>query len=173
MKTGIRIATVLLFLGSLIPLRPVYAQSSPVRVAVISDKDGNDLSALVTTELSAKPGMVLVERDDLSKIGGELKLQQLAGKDSVGLGKLVNADGLLFIGKVPDGFHIRFTAVGLGYVLLDDNVKQSADLGALAKSIADHLADYAPKLKLTPAESITLSVLNLHAEYLTAEVRRS
>ena len=85
-----------------------------MRVAVISDKDGNDLSVLVTTELSAKPGIVLVERDDLSKIGDELKLQQLAGKDSVGLGKLVSADGLLFIGKVPDGFHIRFTAVGLG-----------------------------------------------------------
>ena len=169
LKNKARIATAVFFSGLSIWLQTASAQSSLARVAVIDDKDARDLSALVTTELSTKPGVVLVERDDLAKIGDELKLQQLAGKDSVGLGKLVNADGLLFIGKVPGGFHIRFTSVGLGYVLLDDNLKPSADLGALAKSIADNLANYAPKLKLTPTDSITLSVLNLHSEYLTPE----
>ncbi len=43
------------------------------RVAVVSDADDKDLAALVTTELSSSAGLVLLERDDLAKIGDEAK----------------------------------------------------------------------------------------------------
>ena len=73
------------------------------RLAVISTADTADLAALVTTELSSNPDISLLERDDLSKIGDEAKLQQMAGSDAVGLGKLIGADGLLFMSKGPKG----------------------------------------------------------------------
>jgi hypothetical protein len=139
--------------------------SAPSRLAVISTVDTADLAALVMTELSGNPGISLVERDDLAKIGDELKLQQLAGSDAVGLGKLVGADGLLFLNRGPNGLQVRFTAVGLGYALFDDEIASETDLPQLAKSISHRVAGYAPKLKLDPAKAIPLSILNLRADY--------
>jgi hypothetical protein len=145
------------------------ADPSPVRIAVISDADNQNLAALVTTELSSSPDISLVERDDLAKIGDELKLQQLAGSDAVALGKLIDADGLIFISKGPDGLHIRFTAVGLGYALFDDQVESSVDLSQAAKVLAHRVEGYAPKLKLSPAQAVPISVLNLRADYATGD----
>jgi hypothetical protein len=141
----------------------------PSRVAVISTADTADLAALVITELSGNPEISLVERDDLAKIGDELKLQQLAGSDAVAFGRLVGADGLLFLNKGADGIQIRFTAVGLGYALFDDQATPETDLPQLAKSLAHRVAGYAPQLKLDPAHAIPISVLNLRADYATAD----
>jgi hypothetical protein len=159
-----------LFLAvALLPtMSPVLADIAPARVAVIGDGDDKNLAALLTTELSANAAIALVERDDLAKIGDELKLQQLAGKDAVALGKLAGADGLLFIDKRPDGTHVRFTAVNLGYALFDDPVEAGADLPQEAKALAHIVANDAPKLKLDPTQAIPISVLNLRADYATA-----
>jgi hypothetical protein len=139
------------------------------RLAVISTADTADLAALVTTELSSNPDISLVERDDLAKVGDELKLQQLASSDAVALGKMIGADGLIFISKGPNGLQLRFTAVGLGYALFDDQITSETDLPQLAKSIAHRVAGYAPKLKLDPAKAIPISVLNLRADYATTD----
>jgi len=72
--------------------------------------------------LSSNAAVALVERDDLAKIGDEAKVQQLAGNDATALGKLANADGLLFLDQRADGAHVRFTTVNLGYALFDDPV---------------------------------------------------
>ena len=69
----------------------VRADPGAVRIAVIADAADQDLAALVTTELSSNSDIALVERDDLAKVGDELKLQQLAGSDGVALGKLVGS----------------------------------------------------------------------------------
>jgi len=147
----------------------LMADPSPVRVAVISDADNHDLAALVTTELSSNPAIALVERDALAKIGDELKVQQLADSDAIALGKLVGADGLLFINKGTTGLQLRFTAVDLGYALVDDQVAANTDLPQLAKSIAHRMTSYAPKLKLDPGKVVPISVLNLRADYATAD----
>lgn len=138
-------------------------------VAVVSTPDVADLAALVTTELSSCPDISLVERDDLAKAGDELKLQQWAGSDAVSLGKLIGADGLIFIGKGPNGLEVRLTAVGLGYALFDDQNASDVDLPQLAKSISHRVVGYAPKLKLDPAKAIPISVLNLRADYATTD----
>jgi hypothetical protein len=140
-----------------------------VRVAIVSDANEKDLAVLVTTELSANTAVTLVERDDLAKAGDELKLQQLAGSDAVALGKLIGADGLLFIGKGPNGLQVRLTAVGLGYALFDDQIESSVDLSQEAKALAHRVEGYAPKLKLSPAQAIPISVLNLRADYATPD----
>ena len=144
-------------------------EPSGVRLAVISDGDNQALAALLMTELSGSPGISLVERDDLAKVGNELKLQQMAGSNAVALGKLVGADGLIFINQAPDGFQVRFTAVGLGYALFEDQIASGTEIKQLAKSMAHRVTAYGPKLKLDPAKAIPISVLNLHADYGTPE----
>ena len=133
------------------------------RIAVIGDVDNQNLAALVTTELSGHPEILLVERNDLARVGDELKLQQLAGSAAVALGKLVNANGLVFISKGAKGSKVRFTAVRLGYALFDDPAPVDFALPQEAKSIAHRVSDYVPKLNLDPIRAIPLSVLNLRA----------
>jgi hypothetical protein len=145
------------------------AWGNPVRIAVVSDDNDRDLAALVSTELSGRPDIELLERDDLAKVGDEKKVQQLAGGDAIALGKLVGADGLIFIAKSANGLEVRFTAVGLGYALFDDRLQAGVDLPAQAKAIAHRVADYAPKLKLSPTQAIPISILNLRADFPTPE----
>jgi hypothetical protein len=152
----------------LLPLLPWTAAAS-VRLAVISDADNQAFAASLITELSSGQDVSLVERDDLAKVGDELKLQQMAGSDAIALGKLIGADGLIFINKAPDGFQVRFTAVGLGYALFDDQIAPGTEIVQLAKSMANRIAVYAPKLKLDPAKAIPISVLNLRADYATPD----
>jgi regulator of extracellular matrix RemA (YlzA/DUF370 family) len=143
------------------------AEPSPARVAVISDADNQNLAALVTTELSGRPDISLVERDDLAKVGDELKLQQLAGSDAVALGKLIGADGLLFIKKDGEQTVVRLTAVGLGFVLLDLTLPAGTAPDVAAKALSDRVAQFGAKMKLPPGRAIPLSVIDLRPE-LTA-----
>jgi len=140
-----------------------------VRVAVISTADTADLAALVAAELSGNRNLVLLERDDLAKIGDEAKVQQLASSDAFALGKLVGADGLISLGKTPTGIEVRIIAVSLGYALFDDQISPDQNPDKMAKSIAHLVSGYAPKLKLDPAKAVPISVLNLRADYGTQQ----
>jgi hypothetical protein len=137
------------------------------RLAIVSDDGERDLAALVATELSTRPDLALLERDDLAKVGDEVKVQQMAGSDAVALGKLVGADGLLFLARQGDGTKVRLTSISLGYALLDEQLPADADLPTQAKSIAHRIAGYASQFKLTPAQVIPISVLNLRADFST------
>jgi hypothetical protein len=145
-------------------LSSAVADPASARVAVISDADNQNLAALVTTELSSRSDISLVERDDLAKVGDELKLQQLAGSDAVGLGKLVGAEGLLFLDKSGENLRVRFTAVGLGFVLFDLQIPPGLSQDVLAKSLSDRVAMFISKLRLSPTKAIPLSLLNLRSE---------
>jgi hypothetical protein len=140
-----------------------------LKVAVISDADGQNLAALVATELSSRPDIVLVERDELAKVGDEAEIQTLAGQDAVALGKLVGADGLVFISTQDGAATVRLTSVSLGYALLDEPLPAGGDPRAEAKSIAHRVGAYAEKFKLLPAQVIPISVLNLRADFPTAD----
>jgi hypothetical protein len=155
------------FLLALALVTRAYAQAP--RIAIVSDAASQDLAALVTTEISSNPSVSLVERDDLAKIGDEAKLQQMAGSDATALGKLLGADGLVFLDRRSDGLHVRLTAVNLGYALFDDVVPGTADSTVAAKVLVHLVADDAPKLKLTPKRAIPLSVLNLRADASTVD----
>jgi hypothetical protein len=137
--------------------------TSAARIAVVSDASEKDLASLVTTELSSGPSVTLIERDDLAKIGDEIKVQQMAGSDTVALGRLAGADGLVFLDKGPDGALVRFTAVNLGYALFDDPIPIGIDAAQQAKAIAHLVVADAAKLKLDPSRAIPISVLNLRA----------
>ena len=46
-----------------------------LRIAVVCDAASNDLAPLVTAELSSNPSVMLVERNDIAKIGAKAKVQ--------------------------------------------------------------------------------------------------
>lgn len=148
------------------------AHAQAPRIAIVSDPASQDLAALVTAEISSNPSVSLVERDDLAKIGDEAKLQQMAGSDATALGKLLGADGLVFLDRRSDGPHVRLTAVNLGYALFDDVVPGTADPATAAKALGHLIAADALKLKLAPAQAVPLSLLNLRADYATADSTR-
>jgi hypothetical protein len=151
-------------LACLAGMLTALADPAPVNIAVISTPDTADLGALVTTELSSSQQVHLLERDDLAKIGDEAKVQQMAGSDSIALGRLVGADGLFFIDKEGGTLRIRFTAVSLGYALFDDQLGADLGLPQQAQAIAHRIVDYAPKLRLDPTKAVPLSVINLRAD---------
>jgi hypothetical protein len=139
------------------------------RLAIVSDAGDGNLAALVTTELSATSGVVLLERDDLAKIGDEMKVQQLASTDPIALGKLAGADGLIFLDQRPDGTHVRLTAVNLGYALFDEVLPRGMDLTQEAKTIGHLAAIDSGKLKLEPTKAVPISILNLRSEVTTSD----
>ncbi len=146
---------------------PATTTASPSRLAVISSADTADLAALVTTELSNNPDIILVDRDALSKVGDELKIQTMAGSDASALGKLLNADGLLILEKQGDTIHARLTAVGLGYSVFDLQIAPGLDANELSKSLSHRAVQFAPKLKLTSTQAIPISILNLRSDLST------
>ncbi len=153
--------TVLIWIGLRIA---AMADPASMRLAVISDTGDEDLAALVTTDLSDNPDISLVERDDLAKVGNELKLQQLAGSNAVALGKLIGADGLLFIKKDSQQTVVRLTAVGLGFVLFDVTLPAGTAPNVAAKALSDRVALFGTKMKLSPGRAIPLSVIDLRPE---------
>ncbi len=134
------------------------------RIAVISDQGGGDFAALLIGQLSALPDIALVERDDLSKIGDERALAEMATADPANLGQLLHADGLLFIRKEDQGVTARLTAVRLGLVLFDVACDPRADPAQMAELLASQVEAFGPKLTLSPDRAIPLSLLNLHAD---------
>ncbi len=141
----------------------------PSRLAVISEAGTQDVAALLTAEVSSSAALTLVDRDSLAKIGDEAKVQQMAGEDATALGKLLAADGLLFLEQRPDGMHVRLTAVNLGYALFDEPLPAGPDSQEEAKALAHLLEIDAPKLKLDATHAVPISVLNLRADFATAE----
>ncbi len=135
------------------------------RIAVISDQGGEDLAALVTAKLSNHPGVILPERDALAKIGDEQTLVEMAAKSGDTLGKLLHADGLLFISRNGEDTEIRFSAVQLGIVLFDLKFPRESDVSLLPFSLLSQIENDIPKLGLPPGKAIPLTVLNLHADY--------
>jgi hypothetical protein len=141
------------------------------RVAVIGDSGSANLADLVVADLANEPSINLLERQDMMKVGDELHLQQLAGDNAASLGRMLNADGLLFIRKQPAGFQVRLTAVGLAYAVFDDTLAAQADpdLPHLAKEIARRIVDFAPKLQLKPDAAVPISVLNIRADVVSED----
>src|ERR1019366_5099246 len=74
------------------------------------------------------------------------------------------AYGLLFLYKNGENLKVRFTAVGLGFVLFDLQIPPGLSPDVLAKSLSDRVALFISKLKLSPDKAIPLSLLNFRSE---------
>ncbi len=147
--------------------RSLAADPALVRIAVISDADCRDLATLITAELSAHPQIQMVERDDLAKVGDEIQVQHLAGTDAAAFGKLVHAEGILFLAKQNQSIQARLTAVGLGYSAFDLQLDAGLAVGEMAKAIDHRVLQLVPKLQLPPGRAIPISLLNLRSQIVT------
>ncbi len=168
-KTVVALTLGFLLAGVLTAPAEPASPGSPLRLAIVADPDCADLAALVTTELSGDAALHLLEREELAKAGDEARLQQLVRQNSVTLGRLVGADGLLFLHKTGADVRVRLTAVALGDALYDGQIAPGNDPAVAAQTIARLVSGYAPKLRLDPAKAVPISVLNVRAESATTE----
>ncbi|HEY8965982.1 MAG TPA: hypothetical protein VIM58_06040 [Candidatus Methylacidiphilales bacterium] len=163
-----RLVPAFLFLCASIAFGADASSASTVRIAVIGDATTADLSALLTADLAKQPGLVLVEREALAKIGDERALREMAAKDGAALGRLLAADGLLFLSKDDTGCEARFTAVRLGLVLfdlaIDPKAQAPSELKQVAENLGGRIAGLVPKLGLQLGEAVPISLLGLHSD---------
>ncbi len=166
----------ILWLLAFLSLPSLYAaETEAPRLAIVSQNEARDLAALMTERLAKNPSFVLIERDDLAKAGDEWKLSEMARADGQMLGKLIGADGLLFLSREGEQFRARLTAVTLGFAVFDLVFHREATPEDVLQKLESRIRRLTGKLTLTPEHAIPLSVLNLRADSLSeqgAEIER-
>ncbi len=154
------------------------AERVPV-VAIICDPALQKEGDLITAELSQKPGVQLVEREKILAITTEQKLRAsgITEKGSIELGKLLSADGVLFIAAAEqDGLaviDVRLVAVHPGIVIEEMIVRCKDDLPAVtAVQVASRIVPLLPKLAIPKEEAVCISLAGLFAPVDSTELKR-
>jgi len=153
----------LLLLGSM-----SWARADEVRLAVIAPDDP-DFAALATVELAKLPGVVVLERAEITKIAKEETLAAAARDDSwTSLGQLLHADALLIVSRndlfgTPLGM-ARLVAVQPGVVV--DSATLAPEPASLPSEAARIVGQFGPLLSkldsLDVGSAVKVSLLGLH-----------
>jgi hypothetical protein len=147
----------------------VCAGEPPV-VAVVGDPALRNEAALLTAALGSDSSLKLVEREQMDKILAEQKLAAggMTHADSVRLGKLLRANGVLVLQKaVLNGkpqVALRLVAVEPGVVVADR--QYSAEVissDGIATIILPAFKPLWPKLSVVAGAAIPISVAGIHA----------
>lgn len=148
---------------------PLLAQTNaPIRLAVVSESGNVKTTAdVLTAQLSSNGKIQLLERDQIKKVYRELGLSA-ANRDDLKLGRMLEADGLLVLNVVrtPTGVNLkaRLVAVKPGVVLTDLSFPWPLkDTTQWAKSVANHLKVFLPKLAVLAKDAIPISIVNFRA----------
>ena len=128
---------------------------------------------LLTVELSHKPGVQLLERNEIDKIYREQSLS-LANKDYLKLGEILGADGVLLLSKVKEGEHAflqtRLVAVGPGVVIgITHSPWTTKEDIATSKWIISHFGPLISKLSVPAGKAIPISILNFRSAVRSRE----
>jgi hypothetical protein len=153
---------------------PSLAQET--KVAVIGDASIGNLVDLTTAQLSSVPGLSVLERSDMAKLGSEKALQEIVTSNDVGAVQFVPTDGLVILravkadGKV--GIFARLVAVQPGIVLREVALSDGTDVAAHADEIVKEFTPYWSKLTAIKKGKISaLSLLGLRFEVDAPETR--
>ncbi|HEY8240963.1 MAG TPA: hypothetical protein VIH35_05925, partial [Kiritimatiellia bacterium] len=139
------------------------------KIAILADKRLAAVGDLLTAELSGKPGLQLVERAELERV---MKEQALAGAVSVEgalkLGRLVGADGCLFIAPIVVDMQKVAEAqlVAIRPAIVVDSLRlpgTAADAGEVSATLASWIETLLPKLNVDPRDAVRVSFLGIHA----------
>jgi hypothetical protein len=151
--------------------------SEPVRLAISGDPAFANEADLITVELSKLPDLVLLERQQILKFAEEHSLHTEKSGDSVTLGKLLGADGLLILSPTElDGRKLiaaRLVAVHLG-VVIDEWTSppyEAADGHGMALVFSQRIAPLLRKLRVNQKDAIPVSVAGLFAAVDSPELR--
>lgn len=158
--------------------RPLGAQTNelPARVAIIMESDAAAIvTDLLTVELSSKPRLQLLEREQIQKVYREQGLSAV-NTDFLKLGQVLGADGLLLLTPMSEGtnqfMQVRLVAVKPGVVLASvRSVWPVEDATGWARWLANHFDPLFPKLNVLARDAIPISVVNLRGAGRSAEAQ--
>lgn len=178
MRLLFRLALWLLFFA---PTAAALAQSStrPARLGIVAVDPALGAAAdVLTAALSTDGALSLLERNEIARVLNEQRLTAngLAAQNGARLGRLLGADGLVFLdtAKVNDMpvLAVRIVAAGPGVIVGDCYDKNPPeDLQKWAAALAERVHLLAPKLSVPAGQAIPVSVLNLRSSLPLREAR--
>jgi hypothetical protein len=149
---------------------PVSGEPSPLRVAILSGRETQAEADLLSTQLSDRKGMILLERADLSAIAAEGSL--ISGKLPA---FLESADALILVEEIQvhSDSYLATRIVGR-----DDGTVHASDLRARGSSalewgnlLAQKLDEYAKRSKGGTEGVPTVAVRAIREEFVAARYR--
>lgn len=160
----------ILFLCSILLIAQLVCSAEVPRIGVLSDAGVRKEADQLLVELQ-KVKCDLVERDEIRKIIGEKELQGVFGREGCRrVGRLLKADGLVLLsGDTNKTIAVRLVAVGPGLIVW---LAQSADGGKWAKTIAETIATYLPKLSVQADAAVPLTLLRVRPAFGMARAIR-
>ncbi|HTB83789.1 MAG TPA: hypothetical protein VK742_09060 [Candidatus Sulfotelmatobacter sp.] len=142
---------------------------APARLAIVGDSaDAAPIVDVLTAEFSKDDRVQLLERADIEKVIREQQLS-LNNLDGIKLGRLLGADGVLFLSpfvqEVTNKFlDARFVAVKPGVVLAAERFSNpEKDLTGWASHYVGHLGPYVAKLGVLARDAVPVSVVNFRS----------
>ena len=98
-----KILTAILLIALFPQLLWAQGNAAPARIAIVSESaETSTVSDLLTAELSHKPELQLLERDQIAKVYREQALSA-GNQDYLKLGQTLGADGLLLLRTEGEG----------------------------------------------------------------------
>lgn len=154
------------------------AERQPV-IAVIGEASLRDQSALLITSLAKNHTVTFVEREELERVLEEQKLdaQGLTSSNSIHIGQLLHADGLLIMRKsraTPSrGIDLRLVAVRPGIVLSEESYTDGVFTAeGINTVISPELTIQWPKLLIAPESAIPISLGGIHSTIGGMEMKK-
>ena len=157
----------------------VAQTNQPVRLAIVPETPHASATAdLLTAEISQNNQVHLLERTEIERVYREQGLSA-ANRDSLKLGQILGADGLLLLESAEETNQVvnapvsmpkshaikaRLIAVKPGIVLADETfLMLDKDLPEWGSSFAKYLNLFLPKLAVQGGDAIPISVVNLRS----------
>ncbi len=159
--------------GAVLVLR---AAADPVRLAVVCDNDELSRAAdLLTVTLSQGDDLSVLEREQVSRVWKEQALSTAVARDSLKLGEILGADGVLVLERIEQRSGLgllsaRLMAVKPGVVLdLAEYELPLQDVSEWSKLASGRIVALFPKLTVPAQDAVPISLLNLRAAVKSAE----
>ncbi|HEY8241578.1 MAG TPA: hypothetical protein VIH35_09030 [Kiritimatiellia bacterium] len=133
------------------------AESNTLTLAIVDLTTNKTCGDLLFDALAQRSDIRLVEREQMARILQEQALS--AAGDAVKLGKLVGAEGLIFLEDEADLIHIRLVETARGVRLFDGVSPASGGAGALLDDFLSRAARFVPKLLLDEGDRHYVAVL--------------
>jgi TolB-like protein len=147
-----------------------HAVEHQPRLAILSDSAFGQAGDLLSVEFSQQTNIVLLERGEIGRILQEQKLmlKGISVKDSIKLGQILGADGLLTLGTIQTGTnaHLVTTLIAVKQGVILDAMESPwpmKDAGEWTKLVRSRFQPLLPKLSVLPKDALPISVLNLRS----------
>ncbi|MGV3753952.1 MAG: tetratricopeptide repeat protein [Verrucomicrobiota bacterium] len=146
-----------------------------VRLAIVAtDRRVQEVADLLGVFWSRQPGVTLLERDQIERVLREQSLSAGPQNAKVQLGQLLGADGVVFLDLQPEGesnrLGIQLVATKPGVIVAQaEETWPVKNAEVWAGLLAVRQAALLPKLSISKASAVPLSLLNFNSAIATPE----